>query len=84
MINFTRFCASYFGRANVRVNCVSPGGLQAPSHPDRFVHQYSERTQLGRMANETDLKGVIVFLASDASAYVTGVNIPVDGGYTAK
>ncbi|MCA1809269.1 MAG: SDR family NAD(P)-dependent oxidoreductase [Kiritimatiellia bacterium] len=84
MINYTRFCGSYFGRFNVRCNCVSPGGLQQPDHQERFVQNYSERTQLGRMAGETDLKGVIVFLASDASAYVTGANIPVDGGYTAK
>ena len=83
MINFTRFCASYFGRYGVRVNCVSPGGLFNAQDP-RFVEQYSERTQLGRMANETDLKGIIVLLASDASAYITGANIPVDGGYTAK
>ncbi len=83
LINFTRFCASYFGRFNVRVNCVSPGGL-FNNQPSRFVKQYSERTCLNRMANDTDLKGVIVFLASDASLYVTGVNIPVDGGYTAK
>jgi NAD(P)-dependent dehydrogenase (short-subunit alcohol dehydrogenase family) len=84
LINFTRFCGSYFGRYNVRVNCVSPGGFQEPSHPEQFVKNYSERTQLGRMANATDLKGVIVLLASDASAYITGTNIPVDGGYTAK
>lgn len=84
MINFTRFCGSYFGRFNVRVNCLSPGGFQTESQPRKFVENYSARTQLGRMANQTDLKGVIVFLASDASAYITGVNIPVDGGYTAK
>jgi len=83
LINFTRFCASYFGAHGVRVNCVSPGGL-FNNQPARFVEQYSQRTCLGRMANQTDLKGVIVFLASDASAYVTGANIPVDGGYTAK
>jgi NAD(P)-dependent dehydrogenase (short-subunit alcohol dehydrogenase family) len=83
MINFTRFCASYFGRHQVRVNCVSPGGF-FNNQPPRFVRQYSERTQLGRMANDTDLMGIVVFLASDASAYVTGANIPVDGGYTAK
>ncbi len=84
MINFTRFAASVLGGDNVRVNCVSPGGLQTPDHPDAFVRNYSERTQLGRLANDTDLKGVIVFLASDASLYITGTNIPVDGGYTAK
>ncbi len=84
MINFTRWAASLLGPHNVRVNCVSPGGFWMPEHPARFVKQYSERTQLGRMANETDLKGIIVFLGSDASSYITGANIPVDGGYTAK
>lgn len=84
MINFTRFIASYYGPRGVRCNCVSPGGLQTDALPETFVRQYSERTFLGRMANSTDLKGVIVFLASDASLYITGVNIPVDGGYTAK
>ncbi len=84
IINFTRFCASYFGRFNVRVNCVSPGGFESADHDRTFVRQYSERTQLDRMANDTDLKGAIVFLASDASVYITGVNLPVDGGYTAK
>jgi NAD(P)-dependent dehydrogenase (short-subunit alcohol dehydrogenase family) len=84
MINFTRWAASILGPYNVRVNCVSPGGFHTPDQPEAFVRQYSSRTQLGRMANEADLKGIIVFLASDASAYITGVNIPVDGGYTAK
>ncbi len=84
MINFTRFCASYFGRFNIRVNCVSPGGLAMPSQPERFKANYSERTQLGRLANDTDLMGLIVYLASDASLYMTGANIALDGGYTAK
>lgn len=83
MISFTRWAASILGADNVRVNCVSPGGYFS-NQPAPFVRAYSERTQLGRMANDTDLKGVIVFLASDASAYITGTNIPVDGGYTAK
>jgi NAD(P)-dependent dehydrogenase (short-subunit alcohol dehydrogenase family) len=84
MVNFTRFIASYYGAAGVRCNCVSPGGFQTPDHPEPFVRQYSDRTFLGRLANSTDLMGVIVFLGSDASLYVTGTNIPVDGGYTAK
>lgn len=83
IINFTRWAASILGADNVRVNCLSPGGFFA-NQPAPFVKAYSARTQLGRMANTTDLKGAIVFLASDASAYVTGTNIPVDGGYTAK
>ena len=84
MINFSRWAASILGKYNVRVNCLSPGGLEDLSQPEAFKKNYSERTQLGRLANSTDLKGIIVFLASDASAYITGTNIPVDGGYTAK
>ncbi len=84
MANLTRFLASYYGPRGIRCNCVHPGGLQTPDHPEAFVHNYSERTCLGRMANDTDLEGMIVFLASDASVYVTGANIPLDGGYTAK
>lgn len=83
MINFTRWAASILGADNVRVNCLSPGGF-FNNQPAPFVKAYSARTQLGRMANDTDLKGAIVFLASDASVYVTGTNIPIDGGYTAK
>ncbi len=83
MISFTRWAASVLGVDNVRVNCLSPGGF-LNNQPAPFVKAYSARTQLGRMANDTDLKGAIVFLASDASVYVTGTNIPVDGGYTAK
>jgi NAD(P)-dependent dehydrogenase (short-subunit alcohol dehydrogenase family) len=84
VINFTRFIASYYGARGVRCNCLSPGGFQTPDHPEPFVRQYSERTFLGRLANDTDLMGAVVFLASAASRYVTGVNLPVDGGYTAK
>ena len=84
MVNFTRFIGSYYGQWNIRCNCISPGGLNVESQVARFVENYSAATFLGRMANRTDLKGIIVFLASDASAYITGTNIPVDGGYTAK
>jgi len=84
MANLTRFLASYYGPRGIRVNCVHPGGLRTPSHPEAFVKNYSERTCLGRMANDKDMMGIVVFLASDASLYVTGTNIPVDGGYTAK
>lgn len=84
MINFTRFIASYYGSRNVRCNCLSPGGFHEEYHPAAFVKKYNDRTCLGRMANSTDLMGTVVFLASDASLYVTGANIPVDGGYTVK
>ena len=84
MVNFTRWAASVLGTDHIRVNCIAPGGLYTPDLPDQFVKNYSARTQLGRMANDSDLKGLIVLLASDASAYITGTTIPVDGGYTAK
>ena len=84
MANLTRFLASYYGSRGIRVNCLHPGGYQTPDQPEAFVGNYSERTCLGRMANDTDLMGSIVFLASSASRYITGTNIPVDGGYTAK
>jgi NAD(P)-dependent dehydrogenase (short-subunit alcohol dehydrogenase family) len=84
LINFTRFTASYYGPNGVRCNCLSPGGFYTDKTNEVFNQRYSGRTFLGRMAGETDLMGAVVFLASDASAYVTGVNLPVDGGYTAK
>lgn len=84
MINFTRFIASYYGCKGVRCNCLSPGGFWTEAHPEEFVRQYSARTFLGRLADSKDLMGAVVFLASDASCYITGANIPVDGGYTAK
>ena len=67
----------------MRCNCVSPGGLYADGMEPIFVQQYNDRTFLGRLASETELMGIIVILASDASLYITGTNIPVDGGYTA-
>jgi NAD(P)-dependent dehydrogenase (short-subunit alcohol dehydrogenase family) len=81
MINFTRYLANYHGRAGVRANCISPGGYTA-GQPGPFVASYCKRVPLGRMLDNEDLKGAVVFLASDASAYVTGHNLMVDGGFT--
>jgi NAD(P)-dependent dehydrogenase (short-subunit alcohol dehydrogenase family) len=82
MLNFTRFAASKLGPRGVRVNTISPGGFLADQDP-RFIERYEAKTMLGRMANDHDLQGAVVFLASDASAYITGANLFVDGGYTA-
>ncbi len=84
MTNYTRYIASHYGRYGVRCNILELGGLYDGTQPDLFVERYNKSTCLGRMANGTDIMGVLVFLASDASAYMTGVVLPVDGGYTAK
>jgi NAD(P)-dependent dehydrogenase (short-subunit alcohol dehydrogenase family) len=81
MINFTRYLASYYGRDGIRANCISPGGY-FNQQPEAFVRRYCERVPLRRMMGHEDLQGAVVFLASDASAYVTGMNLLVDGGWT--
>jgi NAD(P)-dependent dehydrogenase (short-subunit alcohol dehydrogenase family) len=86
MINLTRYLASHYGSKGVRVNAVSPGGIYNPQKPQaaEFLERYGTMTMLGRMARAREIGGAVVFLLSDASTYVTGINLPVDGGYTAK
>jgi NAD(P)-dependent dehydrogenase (short-subunit alcohol dehydrogenase family) len=81
VLQLTRWLATTLA-PEVRVNSISPGGVFR-DHPDEFRTAYEERTPLRRMATEEDLLGAAVFLASDLSAYVTGVDVPVDGGWTA-
>jgi NAD(P)-dependent dehydrogenase (short-subunit alcohol dehydrogenase family) len=86
MINLTRYLASHYGTKGVRVNVVSPGGIYNPEKPQApdFLTRYGKMTMLGRMAQAPEIGGAVVFLLSDAASYITGANIPVDGGYTAK
>lgn len=82
LINLTKYLASYLGKYNIRVNAISPGGV-FNNQPESFVKKYSEKVVLGkRMANTDDIVGVLIFLLSDASKYITGQNIVVDGGWS--
>jgi NAD(P)-dependent dehydrogenase (short-subunit alcohol dehydrogenase family) len=79
IINLTRYLARIYAGKNIRVNCVSPGGL-FNNQPERFLENYNKKVPLGRMANNDDIKGLMVLLASDAGAYINGENILMDGG----
>jgi len=82
VVNLTRYFAAHWAPHGVRVNCLSPGGVADHQDP-RFVRKYSARVPLGRLATDADLTGPLLFLASDASSYVTGVDLKVDGGFVA-
>lgn len=83
IINLTKYLASYYGKYNIRVNAISPGGVRN-NQPQRFVRKYAEKTMLGRMGSPEDIVGAVIYLSSEASQYVTGENLIVDGGWTAR
>ena len=89
IVNNTRLMASYYGKYNIRVNTICPGGLKgniagvSNKQPEKFIKQYSLQTPLKRMGKPEEIAASVLFLASDASSYITGTTFMVDGGWTA-
>lgn len=82
VLSLTKYLATHWGYSGVRVNALSPGGVLG-GQDEEFIRKFTARVPLGRMAEPSDLVGPLIFLASDASSYVTGINLPVEGGFLA-
>jgi NAD(P)-dependent dehydrogenase (short-subunit alcohol dehydrogenase family) len=82
LINFSRYLSSYFGKDNIRINCVSPGGIFDNQNPI-FVKNYEHKVPMKRMGKPDDIAPAVSFLLSEEAKYITGQNLIVDGGWTA-
>lgn len=86
VLNYTKLMASYYGKSNVRINCVSPGGIENKNNSRQnknFIKNYSKRVPVKRMAKSEEIANTVLFLCSDLSTYMNGSNLVVDGGWTA-
>ena len=82
VLGLTHYLATYYAGKNIRANALTPGGVYV-NHNETFVQNYAYRAVMGRMANQDEMNGAILFLSSEASSYMTGANLVVDGGWTA-
>ncbi len=81
IISLTRYLAAYWGDKNIRVNCISPGGVYHEGENEAFVKKYSAKVPLGRKAELIEISGAVVYLSADEASYITGHNLIIDGGW---